>query len=150
MSDAAASPATPPGHQRLAPGVSIPVSALTVQVSRSSGPGGQHVNRTESRVELRLPIAAIVGLRPRAGERLVTLAGERLTADGDLILVCDESRSQRRNREIALERLMELVVEAQAVPKLRRPSKPSYCARQRRLSDKKAQGEKKADRNWNE
>ncbi len=141
---------TPPGHHRLAPDVSVPLAALTFSTSKSGGPGGQHVNRTESRVEVRLPIAAIIGLSWKARERLAMLAGERLTADGDLILVCDETRSQRQNRELVLERLAELIVEAKAVPKPRRATKPSYGSKQRRLSDKKAHSTKKQDRNWSE
>jgi ribosome-associated protein len=141
---------TPPGQFRLAPGVSVAMSALTFATSRSSGPGGQNVNRTESKIEVRLAIGAIIGLTPRALDRLVLLAGERLTAEGELILVCDETRSQRRNRELVLERLAELVVEAKAVPKARRPTRPSYGSTQRRLEAKKANAGKKQDRNWSE
>jgi len=136
----------PPGHQRLAPGVSLPTAALSWSQSRSGGAGGQHVNKTESKAELRLPIAAIVGLAPRAMDRLVDLAGERLTADGELIMTCDETRSLGRNRDMLWDRLCELVLSAQAVPKLRRRTKPSWGSVQRRLEAKAHVADRKRDR----
>lgn len=131
---------------RLAPGVTVTNAALTFSTARSSGPGGQNVNKTESKVELRLPIAAIVGLSWRAQERLVLLAGSRLTADGDLIMTCDETRSQRTNRDMVVERLSELVRDAQAVPKPRKRTRPGRGAIERRLRDKASVSEKKRDR----
>jgi len=127
----------------LAPGVHVAEGALTFSNSRSGGPGGQHVNKTESKVELRVAVSAIIGLSLRAIERLATLAGERLTADGELILVCEETRSQRQNRELVIERLIELVRDARAVPKVRRVSKPSWGSKQRRLQDKSLLADKK-------
>ena len=121
---------------RLGPGVTVPEGVLTFSNSRSGGPGGQHVNKTESKVELRLPIAAIIGLSLRARDHLALLAGERLSADGELIMVCDETRSQRRNRELVIERLEELVRDAKAVPKPRRLTRPSRGSVRRRLDDK--------------
>lgn len=131
---------------RLAPGVEVPEGAVTYSTSKSGGAGGQHVNKTESKVELRLAVAAIIGLSLRAQERLAMLAGERLTADGELILTCDETRSQRSNRELVLERLGELIRDAKAVPKLRRVSKPSWGSVQRRLGAKSARSEIKQAR----
>ncbi len=130
----------------LAPGVTVPEGALTFSNSRSGGPGGQHVNKTESKVEVRLSLGAIIGLPWRAQDRLVKLAGERLTADGELLLTCDETRSQRRNRELVLERLGELIRDAQAVPVVRRPTKPSWGSKQRRLGEKNARSEVKRQR----
>jgi len=127
----------------LAPGVHVAEGALTFSHSRSGGPGGQHVNKTESKVELRVAVSAISGLSLRACERLGVLAGERLTADGELILVCEETRSQRQNRELVIQRLIELVRDARAVPKLRRVSKPTWGSKQRRLQDKSLQADKK-------
>ena len=127
----------------LGPGVHVAEGALTFASSRSGGPGGQHVNKTESKVELRVAISAIAGLSIRATERLMDLAGERLTADGELILTCEETRSQRQNRALVIERLIELVRDARAVPKIRRVSKPSWGSKQRRLEDKSQQADKK-------
>jgi ribosome-associated protein len=131
---------------RLGPGVEVPEGALTFSTSKSGGAGGQHVNKTESKVELRLQIAAICGLGLRAQERLVLLAGERLTTEGELILTCDETRSQRTNRDLVRERLRELIRDAQAVPKLRRVSKPSWGSVQRRLGEKSARSDIKQAR----
>ena len=131
---------------RLGPGVEVPEGALTFRTSKSGGAGGQHVNKTESKVELRLQIAAICGLGLRAQERLVLLAGERLTTEGELILTCDETRSQRTNRDLVRERLRELIRDAQAVPKLRRVSKPSWGSVQRRLGEKNARSDIKQAR----
>ena len=131
---------------RLAPGVTVASSALTFATARSSGPGGQNVNKTESKVELRVSIGAIIGLSWKAQDRLVMLAGSRLTADGDLIMTCDETRSQRTNREMVVERLSELVRDAQAVPKPRKRTRPGRGAIERRLRDKSAVSDKKRER----
>ena len=127
----------------LGPGVHVAEGSLTFSNSRSGGPGGQHVNKTESKVELRVAMSAICGLSVRAADRLADLAGERLTADGELILVCEETRSQRQNRELVIERLIELVRDARAVPKIRRVSKPTWGSKQRRLQDKSLNSDKK-------
>ena len=127
----------------LGPGVNVAEGALIFSNSRSSGPGGQNVNKTESKVELRVAVSAISGLSLRAVERLADLAGERLTDDGELILVCEETRSQRQNRELVIERLIELVRDARAVPKVRRVSKPTWGSKQRRLQDKSLLADKK-------
>ena len=131
---------------RLAPGVTVANAALTFSTSRSSGPGGQNVNKTESKVELRVSIGAIIGLSWKAQDRLVMLAGSRLTADGDLIMTCDETRSQRTNREMVIDRLSELVRDAQAVPKPRKRTRPGRGAIERRLRDKASTSDKKRER----
>ena len=132
---------------RLAPGVTIANEALTFSASRSGGPGGQNVNNTSSKCELRLSLGSIIGLSWRAQERLVMLAGSRLTAEGELILTCDETRSLRTNREMVIDRLSELVRDAQAVPKPRKRTRPGRGAIQRRLDTKAHTGEKKRGRN---
>ena len=131
---------------RLAPGVTIANEALTFSASRSGGPGGQNVNNTSSKCELRLSLGSIIGLSWRAQDRLVMLAGSRLTADGELILTCDETRSLRTNREMVIDRLSELVRDAQAVPKPRKRTRPGRGAIQRRLDTKAHTGEKKRGR----
>ena len=135
---------------RLAPGVHVPVDRLTFSQVRGGGPGGQNVNNTSSKVELRLETAAIEGLSWKAQERLVDLAGSRLTADGWLIISCDETRSARTNKDLVTERLCELVLEAQAVPRARRKSRPSYGSVLRRLDDKSRQGDRKRLRRDND
>ena len=131
---------------RLGPGVTVPEGALLFSASRSGGPGGQHVNKTESKIELRVALAAFSGLSLRALERLALLAGDRLSADGELIMTCEETRSQRRNRELVIERLEELVRDAKAVPKVRRPTRPSRGSVKRRLETKAHRSDTKSSR----
>ncbi len=131
---------------RLAPGVTVVSEALTYAASRSGGPGGQNVNNTSSKCELRLSISAIRGLSWKAQDRLVMLAGSRLTAEGELILTCDETRSLRTNKDMVFERLCELVRDAQAVPKPRKRTRPGRGAIERRLNDKASVSDKKRDR----
>jgi ribosome-associated protein len=128
---------------RVSSRLSIPESELRWRFSRSSGPGGQSVNTTDSRAELSFDVAGSASLgvttRSRALERL---AG-RLT-DGVLTIAAEEHRSQLRNRQAARERLAELLREATAPPPPpRRPTKPSKAARQRRLDRKRKHGETK-------
>ena len=137
---------TTPGHLRLAPGIEVPQAALTFSASRSGGPGGQHVNTTSTKVELRLAINAICGLSWKAFDRLVILSGSRLTADGELIMTCDESRSQRTNRDLVVDRLCELIRDAVAVPKARKRTKPSRGSIERRLEGKAATSDRKKTR----
>jgi ribosome-associated protein len=136
---------TAPGLIRLAPNVTIASSAMTWTQVKSGGPGGQNVNKTESKVELRFAISAITGLNVAAQLRLATLAGSRLVGD-ELLLTCDETRSARNNRALLLERLCALVVDAKAVPKPRRKTKPSRGSVRRRLEDKAHRGEVKKGR----
>lgn len=130
----------------LAPGIACEPTALVITQARSGGPGGQHVNTTASQAELRLALDAIRGLVPAARERLERLAGSRLTGDGVLVLHCDETRSARRNRELAWERLCALVLEAATLPRPRRATKPSRASRLRRLEAKAHQAGRKRDR----
>lgn len=135
-----------PGSLRLAPGVSIPEAALTYTAARSGGPGGQNVNKTESKIELRFDLNLIEGLSFGARERLLRLSGQRLTDDGFLVLSCDETRSQRTNRSLVIDRLCELVREAMVVPKMRRRTRPSRGSVERRLQDKARVSQRKQDR----
>jgi len=130
----------------LAPGVSAPASALRWQFARSSGPGGQNVNKVNTKAELWLAVAAIVGLSGRAGGRLRNLAGRRLTAADEIHIAADTERSQDANRSAALQRLRELLVEAMHEPKPRRKTRPSRASRQRRLESKRRRSEIKARR----
>src|SRR3954451_2502010 len=87
-------PAAPPGGVELAPGVRVPESALRLQYARSSGPGGQNVNKVNNKAELWVPIAALIGLTERARARLATLAGTRLTLAGEIHIAADNRRTQ--------------------------------------------------------
>jgi len=132
----------PPPGVEIAPGVRVAESDLRFEFVRSSGPGGQNVNKVASKARLELDLEVLrAKLRPRAIDRLITLAGTRLTEAGVLMLVSDDSRSQHANRRACLERLRELIVEAMRVPKVRRKTKPSRASKQRRLEAKKQRGE---------
>ena len=130
----------------LAPGVTVAESAMRWQYARSRGPGGQNVNKVNTKAELWVPVAAIVGMYPDALERLVKLAGRRHTLAGEIHIAADSSRSQEGNRIEALARLRELIVAAQFRPKARRKTKPGRGARERRLESKRRRSKTKAQR----
>ncbi len=111
---------------------------------RAAGPGGQHVNKTSTAVQLRFDVRGSPSLPDDVRLRLERLAGHRLTQDGVLVLVAQGERSQKRNREEALERLIELVRQAARKPTPRRPTRPTKASRQRRLVEKKQRGELKS------
>ena len=122
------------------------LSEITFQTSRSSGPGGQNVNKVESRVELRWNLAASAVLTDiQKGLILEKIAG-RLTTDGDLLITAQDDRSQLRNKEIALAKFHELLRKSLLRPKPRKATKPSKSAVRKRLEGKKIHGEKKANR----
>ena len=126
--------------------VEIPLSELVYTASRSSGPGGQHVNTADTRIQVRWNVRESVALSDAERERLLDKLSSRLTEAGDLILACDTNRSQRRNREEVTRRLAELVREALIVPKPRRKSKPSRAAKEKRLEEKRRKSQTKKDR----
>ncbi|HSK28053.1 MAG TPA: alternative ribosome rescue aminoacyl-tRNA hydrolase ArfB [Jiangellales bacterium] len=124
----------------------VPDRELDWRFSRSSGPGGQHVNTTDSRVELSWDLVASEALatRPQWRERALQSLAERLV-DGRLVVVSSEHRSQLRNREAALARMRRTVEEAVKPPgPPRRPTSPSRAARRRRRDEKRARGRTKA------
>jgi ribosome-associated protein len=129
----------------VAPGVPVPAAALRFTYTTSRGPGGQNVNRRATRAELRVAVDDL-GLSQRARTRLEKLAGSRLTDAGELLIGSDEKRSQRQNREICLQRLRDLIVRARALPKPRKPTRPSRGAIERRIKEKKQRGEAKRRR----
>jgi ribosome-associated protein len=123
--------------------VIIPEADLSWRFSRGSGPGGQSVNTTDSRVELVFDLAGSTAFPPGLHRRALQRLADRLV-DGSLVVVAAEHRSQLRNREAARQRLAELLTEATAPPpKPRRPTKPSASAKARRLDEKSRRGEVK-------
>ncbi|WP_282061204.1 alternative ribosome rescue aminoacyl-tRNA hydrolase ArfB [Roseobacter litoralis] len=117
---------------------------LTESFMRSSGPGGQNVNKVSSAVELRFEAARSPNLPAPVKSRLKRLAGRRWTTDGALVLQCEETRSQARNREIVRERLSELIQKALVAPKRRIATRPTLGSKKRRLKAKKQRGEVKS------
>jgi ribosome-associated protein len=120
--------------------VSIPLSEIELRVSRSSGPGGQHANVTASRVEAVFDVAESPSLSEAQRKRVMARVGPRLTA------VAQDTRSQARNRELALERLQSRLASALAVPRTRRPTKPTKASRTERLESKRRRSDTKRAR----
>ena len=118
----------------------IPPGEITVRVSRSSGPGGQHANVTASRVEASFDVLASTALSDAQRRRVLARAGPRIVA------IAQDERSQARNRELALDRLGERLAQALAVPKRRRPTRPTAASRERRLQAKRRGTERKRER----
>jgi ribosome-associated protein len=151
-------PATPPPRPPVRPadafdlgrGAWAAKSALVFTFSRSSGPGGQNVNKVNTRADLHLAIDAIRNLSPIARDRLLNLAGSHLVrgdgGSGSLHFTADEFRSQFENREACLMRLRDLVTTASTIPKKRKKTKPTRGSKMRRLDAKKKDGDKKRRR----
>jgi ribosome-associated protein len=138
-----------PASDKLLPvndSLSIPRGELDVRVSRASGAGGQHVNKTSSRVEIFWNIPASRALNEEQRTRLLDKLSARLTTDGSIRVVASDMRSQSRNRGLAEERLRELVRRALLVPRKRKPTKPTRAAKEARLETKKRHSNKKRDR----
>jgi ribosome-associated protein len=128
--------------------VTIPRTELVVRVSRSSGAGGQHVNKTSSRVELVWNVQTSSAVSEPQRTMLRERLASKLTESGELRVVSSETRSQLQNRELAERRLAAIVRGALVVPKVRKPTKPSRAAKQARLDEKKRTTEKKRERRW--
>jgi ribosome-associated protein len=135
------------------PRVTVPASAIRMSVSRSSGPGGQNVNKVSSKVELRVDLAQVTGLSADARARLAVLTENRRDAEGLLLVVSQRTRDQSRNLEDAREKVSEVIRRALVAPKKRRPTRPGKAAKERRIAGKKLRGATKAARGrggWDE
>src|SRR5262245_59765214 len=121
----------------VAPGVVVPEAGLSVRAVRSSGPGGQNVDKVASNVELRVDLRSITGLGRGARARLQALAASRLDADGRLLVTSQRTRDQHRNLEDAREKVRSLVQRALVPPRRRRPTAPSGASREQRLERKR-------------
>lgn len=142
----AAPPIPPDDAIPIRPGIRVPRHELTFRATRSGGPGGQHVNKTSSRVELTWSVATTTALSPELRARALERLATRLDGEGVLRIVSDRTRSQLQNKEDATERFAEILAAALTIPKKRRPTKVSKAVKARRLDAKKRHGAKKADR----
>ncbi len=130
----------------VAPGVRIPASDLRWEATRSSGPGGQNVNKVASKIELRFDLPGSLALAPDVKERLRALAGSRLDGEGWILIVSQLTRDQSRNLEDALSKLRQLILVALVRPIPRRATRPTRASRERRLDDKRRNAERKQGR----
>jgi ribosome-associated protein len=120
--------------------------SCVMDFARSGGPGGQNVNKVNSKAIARLRLETLRGLSPAEYARALSLLASRLTTGGELVVQASEERDQIRNRTAAIERLVALVAGAAALPKRRIPTKPGRAARERRLSSKRLRSETKQQR----
>jgi ribosome-associated protein len=127
-------------------GVVVPAAALSLHTTRSSGPGGQNVNKVASKVELRVDLDRIEGLAAGARARLGTLARRRLDAEGRLLVVSQRTRDQHRNLEDARGKVRALVLQALVPPRPRRPTRVTAAAKARRFAGKRARSRTKLGR----
>jgi ribosome-associated protein len=131
---------------QVTPKIALDEGELHFEFLRASGPGGQHVNRSATAVQLRFNVAQSPSLPPEVRTRLMRLAGKRITQQGELVITARRHRSQARNRREAVQRLVALIRRAALPPTPRRPTRPSPAARRRRLEAKKRHAAKKRAR----
>jgi len=134
------------GDGDFVPGVRVPASAMRFQYARSGGPGGQNVNKVNTKAELWVQVGGILGLGGAALGRLRALAGRRLTAAGEIHLSAETERTQEGNRLAVLERFRGLLLEALHEPKPRRKTRPSKASKRRRLESKRRRSDVKSGR----
>jgi ribosome-associated protein len=131
---------------RLSSGIVIDERQVELDFIRSSGPGGQNVNKVSTAVRLRFDVRGAPGLPVEIRDRLIRLAGKRVGDDGFLTIHARRYRTQESNRRDAIERLQELLERASSRPAPRRPSRPTAASRERRLESKRRRGETKQSR----
>ena len=124
-------------------------SELQFSFSRSSGPGGQHVNKVNTRAELRFNVSLSKILNEDQKELLFEKLAKQLNQENEIIIISQATRSQLKNKEDAIEKFYNLINQALFIKKKRKPSKVSRARKEKRLLAKKQQGEKKTMRNWN-
>ena len=131
---------------QITPAIAIGDSEVEYDFVRASGPGGQNVNKVSTAVQLRFDVANSASLPDDVRQRLIRLAGKRVTKDGVLVIDARRYRTQERNQQDALERFIALVRRAAQKPKIRHKTKPSPESKQRRLEEKRRRGETKRRR----
>lgn len=135
-----------PQALRAGPHVQIPLAEFEFTYVRSGGPGGQNVNKVNSKAQLRWALATSPSLSEETRTRLLSRLGNRLTSAGELLIVSQRFRDQARNAADCLERLQALLLAAATPPKLRKATRPSRASKQRRLEAKRRQSQRKAGR----
>jgi ribosome-associated protein len=125
----------------ITPSLSIDENEIQLDFIRSPGPGGQNVNKVSSAVQLRFNVQGSESISPDVKQRLVKLAGRKVTSEGVLIIEARQYRSQERNRQAAVERLVRLIQQACEPPKLRHKTKPTHASTMHRLESKRKRGE---------
>jgi len=126
--------------------VHVPAGAIEVRAVRSSGPGGQNVNKVASKIELHVDLSQVTGLNARARARLYSMARTRLDAEGRLLVTSQLTRDQGRNLEDARNKVRAMIASALIEPKVRKATKPSRGAVERRIKEKKARSRTKVSR----
>lgn len=124
----------------------IDEAEIEIRAARATGPGGQHVNKTSTAIELRFHVRNSPSLPEAVKSRLIRLAGSKMTLEGELLLFAQNHRSQAMNRQDAIDRLTGLIAQAAVAPKRRRPTRPTKASKERRLSAKTRRGALKARR----
>jgi ribosome-associated protein len=127
----------------LLPGLHVPFHELEFSFARSSGPGGQNVNKVNTKAVLRWRPAESTSLPEHARERILARLAPKLTVEGDLVIASDRFRDQKRNKEDCIEKLVAILAQASAIPKARRKTKPSRSAKRKRRESKSRDSEKK-------